>query len=121
MTMKLIDLEPAFLGKWDSGESTSGRPSFYELGDNQQGAQGIRFWCPKCQGHAIICWFKNPCGADPVPTSAFPGPGRWDWNGQLFERLSLTPSVDISRIDDENPAHPSRCYWHGFVTDGIVT
>lgn len=108
--MKLIHLEAEFLGGYT--------PNSHRSLPTANGAQGVMFTCPKCGNHSIICWFKNPRNASEVPPEAFPGPGRWTFTGDTIDALTLTPSVDLSKIDDQNPAHPSRCYWHGHVTNG---
>lgn len=117
--MKLTDLEPTFVGDYHHGtDSPTDRTTYRELGPTVDGAQGVLFICPKCGNHSILCWFKNPRNAPPVPAEAFPRPGRWTFSGDTFDVLSLTPSVDLSTITPESPASPGRCYWHGFVTNG---
>jgi hypothetical protein len=113
--VKLADLEPTFLGQYR--EDDGGRASYRQL-DSVEGAQGVLFICPKCGNHSVLCWFVNPRNAPRVPDSAFPRPGRWTFSGDTFDVLTLTPSVDLSQVTDENPKHPSRCYWHGFLTNG---
>jgi hypothetical protein len=111
--MRLVELEAKFIGGY---KVVDGHVSFRELPDDQ-GAQGVLFVCPKCQGHSVICWFSNPRNAPPVPAAAFPRPGRWAAEGSI-DNLTLMPSVDLSKIDEENPESPGRCYWHGWVTNG---
>ena len=115
--MKLVDLEPTFVGRYSDGPPVT----YQELGSNADGAQGLLFICPKCGNHSVLCWFNNPRNAPKVPDAAFPRPGRWTWNGGTFDVLTLTPSVDLSKIDTDNPAGPDRCYWHGNVTNGETT
>lgn len=110
--MKLIELEATFIGGYS--ESNHG---FHHL-PTIDGAQGILFICPKCMNHSIICWFKNPQNAQVVPDDAFPKPGRWAISGSIIDDLTLSPSIDLSLVDDEHPKASCRCYWHGYVTNG---
>jgi hypothetical protein len=112
--MKLSALDPSFIGGY---KVENGHVMYCQL-PSVDGAQGILFWCPECGKHAILCWFTNPRSAPRVPDDASPRPGRWSFSGDTFDTLTLSPSVDISRIDDDNPAHPGRCYWHGWVQNG---
>ena len=82
------------------------------------GAQGICFVCPKCQNHSVLVWFSNPRNAPMVHADAYPGPGRWEFTGDTIESLTLNPSIDLSKIDNEHPAAPCHCYWHGWVKNG---
>lgn len=115
--MKLIDLDPSFVGQYHAGTAREDPTTYREL-DSVEGAQGVLFICPKCQQHSILCWFKNPRNAPPVPESAFPRPGRWTFSGDTFDVLTLEPSIDLSTITFDNPAGPDRCYWHGWVQNG---
>lgn len=106
--MKLADLEPTFVGNYNS-ETHAMRQL-----DSVEGAQGVIFVCPKCGNHAVLCWFRNPHNAPVVPDDALPGPGRWTFNGDSFDVLTLSPSIDLSRGAGE-------CNWHGFITNGVAT
>lgn len=117
--MKLADLDPTFVGDF-SPATPAERESHRQLGAAVDGAQGIMFVCPKCGNHQILCWFKNPRNAPMVPADVKPGPGRWTFSGDTFDTLTLLPSVDLSTVTADNPRHPSRCYWHGFVTSGEI-
>lgn len=108
--MKLTELEAVFVGHYT--------PASHRMLESVDGAQGVMFTCPKCGNHQVLCWFKNPRNALPVPDAAFPRPGRWTFTGDTFDVLTLDPSIDLSRIDGEHPAHPTRCYWHGWVKNG---
>jgi hypothetical protein len=114
--MKLTELEPFFIGEYQTKDSGV---SYRQLA-SVDGAQGILFICPKCGNHSILCWFKNPRNAPLVPDEAFPRPGRWTLTGDTFDVLTLSPSIDLSVIDENNPKSESRCYWHGFVENGDV-
>lgn len=113
MLAKLVDLEPEFVGRYAA-------TGHWRL-DSVEGAQGILFVCPKCGNHSVLCWFKNPRNAPQVPDDAFPRPGRWTFSGDTFDVLTLEPSVDLSVVNEKNPIHPSRCYWHGFIRNGEAT
>lgn len=116
--MRLIDLAPRWF-------ALSGRHG-----------QGVTFACPHCTGPVaertrLAAAFANPLdgGAPidlapkvlwpalaPAPTNA-PGivtvpPGvHWTREGDAFDTLSLTPSIDASRSG----------HWHGFITNGAIT
>lgn len=116
--MKLTDLEPSFVGNYREHEGPRGDGVSHFRLPSVEGAQGVLFTCPKCGGHEVLCWFANPRNAPKVPDAAFPRPGRWTFSGETLDVLTLSPSVDLSGIDKDNPASPSRCYWHGFVQNG---
>lgn len=119
--MKLTDLDATFIGKFAIVLHYGWKkPSFYHLADIE-GAQGVMFICPKCGRHSILLWFANPRNASAVPIGSFPGNEyRWTMSGESIETLSITPSIDLSRVTPENPASPNRCYWHGYVTSGLA-
>lgn len=134
--MKLHDLNAEFtrVTEYDADGDCRVRHNQDEL----EGAQGVVFQCPLCaqgkeQGeetddkgrvrrfvrgaHYVICWFRNPRGAEPVGTNVKPGPGRW-WI-----------SAESTGIDDLTfvPGEPAMmtsvqllggCNWHGHVTGG---
>lgn len=121
--MKLRDLDAHFIGKWTKN-SYRRLPGIHR-------AQGVVFQCPKCaegleQGeedgrrfyrgaHYIICWFRNPRGAKPVPDDADPKPGRWWAEGTCIDDLSFTlgdPPIKNSVL------LLGGCKWHGFVENG---
>jgi len=116
--VKLTDLDAAFVALAPGG--------FRELA-GIEGAQGVMFQCPKCaadkphdgQGfvgaHYVLCWFRNPRGAESVADDVDPKPGRWEIAG--------TGLTDLSFI---GPAAASiglmgGCRWHGFLRNGKAT
>ena len=74
---------------------------------------------PSCS-KTFILGEGNPRGGVPVvPTESFPKMKfRWTATGDTIDTLTLSPSVDLSKIPPEDPASPERCYWHGFVQNG---
>lgn len=72
-------------------------------------AQGIRFTCPRCQSHQVVCWSESR-GIGPEVT---PGPGRWAMSGTGFDDLTLTGDNGRSSSVD------CGC-WHGHVTNGAI-
>lgn len=127
--MRLSRLNAHFIGQWHA-------KSYRHLG-TIDGAQGLLFQCPKCAvgceygeepdpitggirgfhrgAHHILCWFRNPRNAEPVPDDADPKPGRWWVAGETIE--------DISFVAGDPPMANSvlligGCDWHGFVKDG---
>lgn len=130
--MRLAKLDAQFIGHWS--------PTGYRRQVSIVGAQGLLFQCPACAvgkeygeeedpivghrgfwrgAHYIICWFRNPRDADPVPPEAVPNPGRWWITGESIE--------DLSFVSGEPPMAHSvlltgpGCGWHGFVTNGDAT
>ena len=124
--MKFTDLDPQFmrielrtttwtrvLGDplvWKAGDPTeqvTGEREYHINVDTLAEAQGVRFTCPKCNSHSLVCWFKDRG----VPDSAVPGPGRWVAAGTGYADFSASPSILLT----------SGCRWHGYVTNGNVT
>jgi hypothetical protein len=123
--MRLRDLNAEFIGQWHA--------KGYRRLTSLDRAQGVLFQCPKCAAgkpveeengerfvrgvHYIICWFRNPRKAKPVPDSADPKPGRW-WVSEQ------STGIDDLTFTAGNPpmAHSvlltSGCGWHGFVNNG---
>lgn len=122
--MRLRDLDARFVGQWRIQDGHY----HYEEVDNFVGAQGVQFQCPRCaQGkelqeedgrrffigvHSVLCWFKTPIGADPVPDEILPGPGRWNPSGTSLDDLTFVPPGAVSVW------LTSGCGWHGHVENG---
>jgi hypothetical protein len=102
--MKLTDLEP---GWWVTSEGhAAGRTGM-----------GISFRCP-CRpdcGLTLGVWFSNPVDGGPAAAPELAPIFRWHRKGETFETLTLTPSVDASKVPPAPPGH-----WHGNVTDGEI-
>lgn len=128
--MRLRELGAEFIGRYrvENGHVCHTRQ------DTLEGAQGVMFQCPKCAdglergeedgrqffrgAHYVICWFRNPRGAEPVPADATPGPGRWWAEGTGLDDLTFThgePSMAKSVL------LTAGCGWHGFVENGDAT
>ena len=126
--MRLRDLDAEFVGNARVEDGSR----CYRRQDSIEGAQGLSFQCPKCAvgkergeedgrghykgAHYILCWFRNPRGAEKVPDDWTPGPGRW-WVE------SGTTIDDITFGHGEPPMAKSvlltaGCGWHGFVEHG---
>lgn len=95
MNKSLVDLDPHWLFQ----------------GDGRRG-QGVTFLCPCCVGtdreRRVGVAFKNPLDGG-TPLVDF-GP-LWQREGETFETLTLSPSIDIS----------ASGHWHGFIRAGVVT
>jgi len=122
--VRLPDLDARFVGRF----RVEGGRRLHSRVESLQGAQGVLFQCPKCAegrergadeetgrryaigAHYVICWFRNPQDAPPVPDDVFPGPGRWTASGTSLEDLTLSPSVLLTG--------EGGCGWHGFVRNG---
>lgn len=110
--MKLIDLSPQWIIK-----------------DNQK--LGIVFLCPHCNGQTPRTWLS----CFQVPQGHIAGPDgeyelfshlipeeelhhavpcqrnhAWQFTGDTFENLSITPSIDAS----------ASGHWHGYITNGEI-
>ncbi len=93
-------------------------PHWMATQDGRDG-MGVSFVCPHCGTQRLAVWFANPVdGGAPAPDDHphfddhhHPTPAlRWRREGETFETLSLTPSVDASAAG----------HWHGFITAGNV-
>jgi len=106
-------------------------PRWVRFGDAPSDAkQGITFLCPQCKKCRLGVFFDVPiCGASPVDLGALMasridgtspdyeafsdvhlGSVLWHREGDTFESLTLSPSVDASAWG---------C-WHGFITGGEI-
>jgi hypothetical protein len=83
------------------------------LGMEGRHGMGISFTCPHCHGKAglqqrLAIGFHNPL--DGKPPYSFPGFLLWQREGETFDDLSISPSVDASRSG----------HWHGFIRNGEI-
>lgn len=88
-------------------------PSWISTGNGRRG-MGVIFLCPHCRDEYVGCWFRNPLdGGPPYAEPRHDGSPEplWAREGETFDTLTLTPSIDVSH----------RGHWHGFVTGGVVT
>jgi hypothetical protein len=106
--MKLVDLDPSFVGAGGAGISDKdGNPVPERTGI------GVSFDCP-CGKCGVRCYvgFKTPLDGGPPRGSE--GEPMWDRTGDTFETLTLSPSV-------YRPKEKGGCGWHGWVKSGEVT
>ena len=100
--MRLLDLNPRWVGAGGDGITQNGEPV------PERHGVGVSFDCPcgKC-GVRVYVAFTNPLdgGAPYIPDHP-----TWERTGDTFETLTLRPS--ILRV--------GGCGWHGFVTDGEI-
>lgn len=94
--------------------------------------QGLTFLCPHCKAIRLGVFFDQPiCGCKPVDLDFYQKSQRdvdsplhspelhdvhmgrvlWHREGDSFENLTLTPSVDASAFG----------HWHGFITGGEIS
>lgn len=97
----LAELEPGFI-RYEERDNGVYHVHVTTLAE----AHGIDFLCPKCGMHHVVCWRRGM-----VPDHAFPGPGRWIFEGDSLDNLTLKPSVHLT----------GGCGWHGHITNGEVT
>lgn len=78
-------------------------------------AWGITFLCPHCRKTRIGVAFDVPIGAekieDVINRMAFKGK-TWHRDGDTFETLNLSPSIDTQT---------DHGHWHGHVKNGEIT
>jgi hypothetical protein len=94
--MKLIELEP----RWWCFEAGGPRV-------------GLTFLCPHCKEQRLGIVFKHR-GHEAIDENYIRVHGCkkhvWTAEGDDFHNLTLTPSVDASKIG----------HWHGFITNGNI-
>ena len=100
--MRLTELNPRWYGWYSEG-----------------GRIGIIFDCPVHRGtpaeHACAVPFANPIEGRPESDRKY----LWQRTGDTFDTLTLTPSVDYTKLDN-GELRDATC-WHGFITNGEVT
>jgi len=102
--VRLVDLNPAWLPTGGEGYSHSEGNSV-----PLRERVGIAFDCPDGCGRRASIIFRNPIDVGP---SIRDDDHVWTREGDTFETLTLTPS--IQRVDC-----PNR--WHGHITNGEIT
>lgn len=106
--LRLVDLDPVFLGAGGPGIYRDGAPL------PERHGVGLSFNCP-CgnheEEHRCFILFRNPLDGGPsVVEGATPS---WQREGDTFETLSTQPSIL------RNPAR-GGCGWHGYITNGEI-
>jgi len=104
--VRLTDLNP----HWVVPSQSSGVPLYI----------GITFRCPHCPPgeRGEVCYlgvfFTNPVDPEGWLPRITPlgklADNVWSRTGESFENLTLTPSIDASKIG----------HWHGFITNGEI-
>ena len=107
--MRLIDLNPSFVGCGGEGVTRDGQPVL------RRGGIGLALDCPCGCGQGLFIPFANPIDGGPNEQ-----PKGWQRTGETFESLSLRPSVLRVKWKDASGAEHG-CGWHGFITNGEVT
>lgn len=101
--MKLVDLNPRFIGSGGEGvTSADGSPAPERTG------VGVILDCPCGCGHDLYVPFANPLDGG----AALEARHGWQRTGETFETLTVKPS--IHRVGNS-------CGWHGWITNGEVT
>lgn len=118
--MKLLDLDPRWvsISRWDDANGTQ---HYY---DNPPRVGGITFDCPvhteRCtcchqrlqKSHRLAVWFTNPVDGQPPQ---FGIAHLWQRDGDSFETLTLSPSIDAS----QHVVDGVVC-WHGSIKNGEI-
>lgn len=100
--MRLIDLEPKFIGS-------------VVLGHPRHGI-GIYFLCPTCRADKVCVMFENPIDGGPP----FPAKTHWRREGETLDTLTLSPSVDASGCCYGKVSGVRCSGWHGNIVAGMV-
>lgn len=88
------------------------------------GGAGIGF-DPPGAGARVTVFFANPLpgAVDRGPTMP-PYDRRWHRQGDTFDTLTLSPSIDAYEVEMDGEGKPTdtraRTIWHGFITRGEV-
>lgn len=106
--MKLTDLDPRWFDALDRSDGLFKR-------------SGFTFLCPHCQTTRLAVTTAKLKWSDQMDALAklhpdnhgdiVPGGFVWTINGDDFNALTVTPSIDCSAAG----------HWHGFITDGDIT
>lgn len=103
--MKLIDLNPKFVGAGGAGiTDKDGNPV------PERHGVGVILDCPcgnKDEGHQMFVPFLNPLDGGPPH-----GSRGWHRTGDDFGSLNLTPSILRKG--------PDSCGWHGYIRNGEI-
>ena len=92
--MRLVDLNP----RWSAAGV-----------DTHRHGMGITFDCPHCRKRRLHVAFDVPLDrGEPFNVA---GEKQWHREGDTFDTLTLTPSIDAS----------ASGHWHGFITNGEAT
>lgn len=91
-------------------------PRWFTMDDNSD-IVGVTFVCPCCASRSgyrprLGVLFREEIDRDRLPNTAHwcrPGE-KWHREGETFETLTLSPSIDAS----------SDGHWHGFVRNGAI-
>jgi len=104
--MRLIDLDPGWVGAGGEGVTQDGQPV------PERHGVGIAFDCP-CGVCGSRCYipFENPLDGGPAFVSDHP---YWARTGDTFETLTLTPSIQRRKVGEHG------CTWHGFIRNGEI-
>lgn len=103
--MKLIDLNPQFIGAGGAGiTDADGKPV--------PERRGVLFSCdcPCGCGSRLHVPIENPIDGGPKRTDHSHA---WLRTGETFDVLTLTPSIRRIPFD-------GSCGWHGFITNGSI-
>lgn len=73
---------------------------------------GLTFNCPVHGDHRLGVFFTNPIDGMPPAADV---KHLWKREGERFEDLTLSPSVDASEFQREG----TTC-WHGFIRSGEI-
>lgn len=99
--MKLVDLQPRWVGAGGDGVTRNGDPV------PERHGVGISFECPCGCPDRVAVLFANPLDGGPPYV---PERSQWHRAGETFENLTLAPS--ILRV--------GGCAWHGFIEAGNI-
>lgn len=112
--MKLLDLNPRWMGAGGEGVSQLDPATGEYVPAPERTGVGVLFDCPcgNCaEDHQCYVPFHNPLDGGPSLSAGNPG---WQRTGDAFETLTLTPSIQRRVVNGHG------CTWHGFITNGEI-
>lgn len=86
-------------------------PRWYTM-DGSPDLVGVTFDCPCCRKIRLGVLFKEEIDRDGLPNDTHwtRAGTKWHREGEIFEDLTLSPSIDASHFG----------HWHGNVTKGAI-
>lgn len=86
-------------------------PRWFTMGQSPD-IVGLTFDCPHCRVQRLGVLFIQEIDRDGLPNEAHwaRNENKWNRQGESFETLTLSPSIDASAVG----------HWHGFIVGGKV-
>lgn len=107
--MKLTELNPHWIGH--GGEGVSRMEDGVRVPVPRRDGVYLGFDCPCGCGSQVAVQIRNPVDGQGQLSPDHPS---WQLTGTDFETLTLAPSIQRHKVNDEG------CEWHGFVRNGEI-